>query len=148
MVDYVLNEWLWADATGDNGTPRQAESFRLLEALSRSNDRIVVVSGSSFHNKAWRLCVASSRPALEIAKFFELRFLYDPARCFILPESELPEFPSALMGIKDDDQYLIRAQLKVPDSIIVTTDTPLKTVLDLASRACELREIFVRRYLG
>jgi hypothetical protein len=52
------------------------------------------------------------------------------------------------MGIKDDDQYLIRAQLKVPDSIIVTTDTPLKTVLDLAAQACEFRQNFVRRYLG
>ena len=146
MADYILNEWIWADATGENGSAQQAEAFRLLKVLSEGGDRIIVVKGSSFFHKGWKLCVATARPALEIAKFFKMQFLFNSDRCLLLDESELPELPDALKQVKPDDQYLVRAHLKVGRAIVVTTDLPLKEILEEANIPCEIRSDFLRRY--
>ena len=148
MADLILNEWVWADALGENGIELQKQTFRLLERLASRLDRIVVVRGSSFHQKAWKLCIASSRPSLEMAKFFKLNFLYNSRNCLILDEQSLPPFPSNLGGVNPDDHYLVQAQLAVPGSLIVTTDAPLKTALDGHGIPCELRDAFVNRYLS
>jgi hypothetical protein len=104
-----------------------------------------VVKGSSFHAKAWKLCSATTPPVRQIGREFKLKFLYNSRKCRLLDENELAEFPSTLQ-VKPDDQYLVRAQLTVPSSIIVTTDAPLKTILDAAGIPCEHRDQFVSRY--
>jgi hypothetical protein len=117
MAEYVLNEWIWADALGENGRNNQIEALEVLEGLDRNPDSIVVVKGSSFHAKAWKLCSAIAPPASQIGREFKLKFLYNSRKCRFLEEAELAEFPSKL-PVKPDDQYLVRAQLTVPGSII------------------------------
>jgi hypothetical protein len=146
MAEYVLNEWIWADALGENGRSHQIEALQVLEGLDRGPDSIVVVNGSRFHAKAWKLCSATTPPARQIGRDFKMKFLYNSLKCRLLDETELAEIPSSLQGVKPDDRYLVRAQLTVPGSIIVTTDAPLKTILDAASIPCEHREQFVSRY--
>jgi len=148
MADYVLNEWVWADAVGENGRTRQLEAFQVLSALSERSDRIVVVKGSSFYAKAWKLCIAMTLPAREIAQFFKLNFLFNSDKCRLLNESELEQFPLSLSDVKNDDQYLVRAQLTATGSVIITTDRPLKAALDQAGIPCEHRDDFVARYLA
>lgn len=148
MADYVLNEWVWADAVGENGGTRQVEAFQFLNALSRRSDRIIVVEGSSFHEEAWKLCISTTLPAREIAQFFKLNFLFNNEKCRLLSESELEEFPPSLTDVKDDDKYLVRAQLTATGSVIITTDGPLKAALDEAGIPCEHRDEFVPKYLA
>ncbi len=149
MADFVLNEWLWSDLSGETDARKQKESYGILVALIQGSDRLVVVEGSAFVQKCWRLSkVASDVLRRDAVKLFK-SLLVDPARCLRLGSTTLKDPPSGLARrCKADDYYLIQAQQAVPDSTVVTTDNELMDALQASGLLCLRRDEWVPEYLA
>jgi len=76
----VVDEWLWADAGGDNGPERQKDSLRFLEAVFQRCDKIVIPNGTPFVDKFHELCkrAGSNHAARAIVRYFEQKFGLNP----------------------------------------------------------------------
>lgn len=147
MAAFVINEWLWADSFGDNGTERQKEAFNVIVKLSTSGHQVVVIVGSRFDEKAWRLCKSPNTTVAEIAKAYFGILRINSDRCLLLKSENVAALPDDLsQSIKDDDHYLVRAQLSVNGAILVTTDEPLRNVVKRAGLSCLSREEFLATY--
>jgi hypothetical protein len=149
MADFVLNEWLWSDLSGETDTRKQEESYRILVALTQGSDRLVVVEGSAFAQKCWRLSkVASDVLQRDAVKLFK-SLLVDPAKCLRLGPTTLKDPPPGLAArCKADDYYLIQAQQAVPDSTVITTDNDLMEALQASGLPCRRRDQWVPAYLA
>ncbi len=149
MAVYALNEWLWADIGGENRAEARELTLRFLEALSRSQDQILVVLASPFEKKAWAACTSPDMAEQRIAAFFARAIRQDSDRCRLLRPEDLDPVPEALRhaGVKPDDEYLLQAQQTCPESRIVTTDQPLLAILRQHGIPCEERGPFLVRYV-
>ncbi|MEW5815038.1 MAG: hypothetical protein AB1798_06540 [Spirochaetota bacterium] len=149
MELFALNEWIWADISGANGTSHISLAIQFLEAFIKSPHQIVVVSGSPFDQKAWDICRSQHSLGKRVAKLFVVQIRQDETRARIVSPSELKELPSALADqIKDDDRYLVRTLVTFPEAILVTTDTPLRSILSERNLKAISREEFLQRYFG
>jgi len=149
MADFVLNEWLWSDLSGANGLSAQREALSVIEKLSASDHRIVVIEGSSFDQKAWNLC-KSTHPMIvqRIAGVYVANVRQNTDRCVILRPAAVVALPDELASaIKPDDQYLVQAQLSMSGAILVTTDKALCEAVAKAGLSCLSREKFLSTYL-
>ena len=149
MALFVINEWLWADSSGDNGKDAQLGAFKVIRGLGTSDHQIVIIEGSPFDQKAWNLCRSGNTIVIELIKTYVLSVRQNSDRCRLLRPELLPALPEELArSIKDDDQYLVRAQLNVMDSILVTTDRPLREAVMKAGLPCLFREQFLDAYFA
>jgi hypothetical protein len=143
VAAFVINEWLWADLSGDNGRALQFQAIRLIENLIASDHQIVVIEGSEFDRKAWKLCKSSNELVIQAVVAFVTSIRQDSDRCLILKPDAVVALSNELAAvIKPDDHYLIQAQQAVEGSIIVTTDNPLRGILRGAGLVCISREEF------
>ena len=148
MADFVLNEWLWSDLSGETDARKQKESYGILVALTQASARLVVVEGSAFVQKCWRLSrVATDVLQRDAVKVFK-SLLVNPAKCLRLDPTTLNDPPPELAArCKADDYYLIQAQQAVPDSVVVTTDNDLVEALQASGLPCWHRDNWVPEYL-
>ena len=147
MAAFVINEWLWADSAGDNGLDRQRTAFSVMERLSASDDQIVVVVGSAFDQKAWKLCKSDNSVVVGIAKTYVNALRLNSSRCVLVKPEAIQPLPAGLAAsVKLDDHYLVQAQLTVNGAILVTTDTPLRDAVAAAGLTCLSRDDFLQAY--
>lgn len=146
MADLVLNEWVWADLSRQNGLERQKDVLRLLLRLQASSDRIVVVKNSPFVHKLWRATKSTDPIEVEGAKIFK-GMVFDPALCLPLGESDLAAAPDRL-ACNADDLYLVRAQAAVPGSVVVSSDGDLIDAIRGTGHAAEHRDDWLPTYLS
>lgn len=147
MATFIINEWLWADLSGSNGSSAQREAFSVIEKLPASDHRIIVVEGSSFDRKAWSLCKGPNPVVQRIASAYVANVRQNSDRCQTLKPEAVCALPDNLASaIKLDDQYLVQAQLSVAGAILVTTDEPLRKAVGEAGLSCLSREEFLRKY--
>jgi hypothetical protein len=141
---FVINEWLWADSSGDNGRDNQRQALSLIENLLSSDHQIVVVEDSQFDRKAWNLCRSTNLLVQAIAAAFVKNIRWNSDRCLILKPNETVAVPGEIALVtKADDHYLIQAQLTVNGAILVTTDGDLRTAVRNAGLACLWRDEFL-----
>lgn len=147
MANLILNEWVWADLAGDNGQTKELETFEFLQKVYAGNDRIVIVNQSPSMTKFWSLCRETQYPKRGYAKYIKNNFVYSSTKCLLLEHQELPVLPEPLnTRVKSDDQYLVRALRSVNGSLLVTTDAPLKIILDEHKLACQGRNQYLTTY--
>jgi hypothetical protein len=148
MADFVIDEWLWSDASGENGEVNRNEALRFLDTVYQKCDRFITVKGSPFEQKAFRLWEKRDVRSYRIAKFYKTHLWFNPAKSALVEPAALPNLPPTLLdGIKPDDRYLVEAYLTSGAAAIVTTDAPLRALLVRHGIRCELREEFLNRYL-
>ena len=149
MADLVIDEWLWSDLAGENSPERQRETFQFLEAVFIKCDRIVTVKGSRFEEKALGLWKQTDVTRRGIAKFYRDRFWYNSEKTHLLEQAALEELGEAVANeVKPDDHYLVRACLTSNAVSIVTTDNPLKNILEKHGIPCKHRQDFVPDYIA
>jgi len=145
---FVINEWLPEDSSGVNGVQAQRDAFELLAMLVRSNHQIVVLDGTSFVDKFWKLCKSSNIAVTGIVKLYHLSLRQNLDRCRTLKPEEVAAIPPHLANETNaDDHYLLETQLAVPGAILVTTDGALREAVIRAGYPCLLREDFLDQYL-
>jgi len=148
-VVFIINEWLWADASGDNGRDAQRQTLDIMEWLASSEHQIVVIEGSPFDRKAWALCKSTTTVPVILAKTFVTNIRQNSNRCIVLTSEQTAELPHELsISVKPDDHYLVRAQLGVADSTLVTTDQPLRDKLTAIGLPCLSRDEFLTEYVN
>lgn len=148
MADYILNEWVWADLFDNSNIARRDQTFEIFVTLKKNADRLISVKPSSFERKAWTLCKAAQRPQREFAKFIAANVLFDSERCLFIPADNLDPLPGNLHAVNIDDQYLVKALLKVPESTLITIDNPLLEILRDSGHAAMHRDDFAPGYLS
>ena len=149
MAVFVINEWLWHDSSGENGPDAQKQAFEVIRILANSTHQIVIIEGSPFDQKAWALCKSSNTAVVGLARIFRNNIRQNSGRCIIVKPDHAAAYPDELgSSVKPDDQYLVRAQLSVAGSILVTTDKPLRDVIENAGLPCMLRGDFLTAYCG
>jgi len=146
---FVINEWLWADSSGVNGVGAQRQAFQLIVRLSESDHQIIIIDGSRFDQKTWVLCKSTNTIVTRLVTAFLTNVRLSSDRCLLLKPEAIVELPEELASsIKDDDHYLVRAQLSVAGAVLVTTDTPLRDAVIGAGLPCLLRQEFLSQYFG
>jgi len=144
---FVINEWLWADSSGDNGKDAQSEAFKVIRRLPTSDHQIVVTEGSAFDQKAWALCKSRDMIVSELTRTYVVNVRLNSDRCMLLkPDAVLPLPEQLALAINCDDHYLVRGQLSVPGSVLVTTDGALREVVTKARLPCLWRDEFLAEY--
>jgi len=147
LVNFIFDEWLWADLSGENGPNKQGESSRILLTVFKKCDRIVIVKGSKFVAKSQKFWKHTDKNRRGIAIFFSYNFLYNLDKSVPIDPDQLKPIPNNLAGvIKDDDHYLIQAYLTIPDSTIITTDLTLKEILKKNDIPCKYRDDLIKSY--
>jgi hypothetical protein len=148
MAVFVINEWLWSDMSGSNGPQFQREAFIVIERLPRSEHQIVVIQGSPFDQKAFRLCKSTNPMIVQrMAGAYMANLRLNLDRCVILQPEAVGPLPEELASKVDTkDHYLVQAQLTVAGAIIVTTDGPLREALNSAGLLSLAREDFFNQY--
>lgn len=147
MANFVINEWLWADSAGDNGSQSQRETFNVITTLAASSHQIVLIEDSRFDRKAWGICKSTDRVACGIARAFVLGLRLNSDRCLVLKPEDAMALPEGLaQAVKEEDHYLVQAQLTIPGAILVTTDGPLRAAVREAGLECLSREEFLAQY--
>ena len=149
MAAFVVNEWLWADSSGENGPDAQRQAFQVITMLANSDHQIVIIEGSAFDQKAWKLCKSpDSMVAQRIAGLYVVSVRQNSDRCVILKPHEAAVLPDELaLRIKSDDHYLVQALLTVGGSVLVTTDEPLLEIAATFGLRCSHRHEFLAAHL-
>jgi hypothetical protein len=144
VSDFVVNEWLWSDAFGENEPGGQQRALGVITKLAQSEHRLVVLRGSPFDQKAWACCKASRIGTSQLATAFVRLIRQDLRRCLELDAAHTAQLtPELANSIKADDHYLVRSQLTVAGSILVTTDAPLREIVLAAGLPCLSRDEFL-----
>lgn len=149
MAVFVINEWLWADAVGDNGAEAQGEAYELITRLADSNHQIVVLEGSRFDQKGWGICRNTQSLVIQrLATQFVKNLRQNLDRCHLLKPDDILPLPTGLSSkVKSDDHYLVQCLIAVPGAILVTTDGDLCEVVVESGQACISRKEFLARLL-
>ncbi len=144
MAVFVINEWLWADSAGENGLQAQGDAFKIITRLAESDHQIVVVEGSPFDQKAWKLCKSTNPMILQaIARAYVAGVRQNSDRCRILkPEHTVALSVELARAVNADDHYLVKSLLSVDGAVLVTTDRDLREAVVTAGRSCLSREEF------
>jgi hypothetical protein len=97
----------------------------------------VIIEKTAFDQKAYRLCNSSDTVARIIAKVYFLQIRLNADCCRILTPDQTVELPDHLaQAVKADDHYLVQAMLNSGGTILVTTDAPLRQVLENNGLSC------------
>ena len=154
MSNLLLDEWVWADLSGENLTSKptsQKEALDFLEAIVNKCDRLIVVRGSAFAHKAvafWKRAEGNTL-LRRIAKFYRANFWENSNKILYINEVNLTPLPGDLSArVKPDDQYLVRACLTIEVETFVTTDRPLWELMTQRSVNCQLRDDFLGPYIS
>jgi hypothetical protein len=150
MADFVINEWLWADLSGENGPKAQLESVILIEKFAKSPHRLIVIEGSAFDKKAWNLCKNTNPMIVQrTAGVYVATIRQSFDRCCILKPETVNNLPEGLIATtKDEDHYLLQAQVSVVGAILVTTDNPLREAVSRFGYPCLRREELLATYFA
>jgi len=147
VATFVIHEWLWEDSSGVNGREFQREAFDVISRLAVSEHQIVIVQGSPFDQKAWRLCKRETAVIRAIVTTFVTNLRQNSDRCRILNPGEVTPIPEELAAATNqDDHYLLEAQQAVDGAILVTSDGTLREAVRNAGLPCLSREEFLSAY--
>lgn len=149
MAIFVINEWLWADASGSNGRDHQRRAYTVISRLGTSAHRIVIIEGSSFGRKAWNICKSTVTVVQAIARAYVVNVRQNSDRCMILKPQDAAAIPDALAAaVNPDDHYLVQALNTVSGAILVTTDEALCIALRAAGLDCITPDRLLHEYLS
>lgn len=122
----MLDEWVIHDLRGENGAAAQAEANEFLTSLHERCDRIAVIKGSPWMQKAYKLMTGAEPRVRSLSKFLHLSILKDPKKCTLLEASSLARIPESLAAcVPSDDLYLLETYFASGAEAIVTSDQTL-----------------------
>lgn len=146
-MDLVVNEWVIHDLLGENGDQRLRETRRFLEVLIERCDRIVVLRGSPWMRKAYRLMRRVDPLSRGLSRLLQ-GILQDQGKASLLDPWDVRSFPSHLQEhVPEEDRYLIETYFSAGAEALVTTDKRLRDALSGSDVEIRLRDEFMNEYL-
>ena len=148
----VINEWIFHDIRGENGSDFQERTERFLQELIGGPDQIVVLRETRWTEKAWQLWEEHDTRVQVLSKLLYLGILIDPLKCRYLGQHEISPLPADLAAqVPADDAYLFQTALAGGATLIVTSDGRLIAMVTSAHHhgiQLRPRAEFVAEYLG
>lgn len=130
----IPDEWLVHDLSGSNGEKAQRETHSFLEKVYAKCDKLVILEGSPFVGKVYKLLFKDTRPHVRLmSRFFSCSFLQNSEKCIKLTDAK--GLPTSLQDIVPcEDRYLFEIRETLQEGVIVTTDTRLTSLPEVKSR--------------
>ena len=137
----IPDEWLVHDLKGNNGEKAQREAHSFLEKVRVRCDRLVILEGSPFVSKVYKLLFRDARPHVRlISRFFSCGFLHNSEKCIKL--TDVKGLPANLQDmVPCEDRYLFEIRETLEKGVIVTTDQSLMSLPEV-----KLRDDFLEKY--
>jgi len=147
----VINEWLFHDATGENGQSAQRETEHFLRQLAQSEDKFAVLWGSPWIEKSYDL-MTHNDIGVESLSILIQSLIWTLDKCLVLqPEfieaTEIPQ--NAIAAAPEEDIYLIQTYFAANADLLITTDEGLYDAFE-ARQDVEViyRDTFLNDYLN
>ena len=144
---FVLNEWLFEDLLGRNGSDKQEETRQFLLTLEASEDKFVIPTKKRWNDKGYSLMTQRDIRLQRISKLFNsLRLNSDKT----IVQATTPEIPEDLLDqLPKEDVYLVSAYLSSGADLLVTTDRGLfDSLANTELISCHMRDEFLSSYLS
>ena len=137
----IFDEWLIHDLRGDNGESKRKETLTFLEKMYDRCDKLVILEGSPFVQKFYKLLMKDNRVHIRsISRYLRNYFLLNSDKCVKLSVAQ--ELPEELKDrIPHEDRYLYQIRQTIKQGIIVTTDEELRSLPNTY-----LRDEFLKEY--
>jgi hypothetical protein len=152
---FVVDEWLFHDLDGENGTEVQLRAALFLENLVSKHDQLVVLWDSPWMKKAHSFMGRTDPLRRGLSRQLWTNILLAAERCEILREEELKPLPQQLQRMIDEgqvdkaDYYLLQLCCSTDVSFLVTTDGRLQRALAGTTEVkIELKDDFLDSYIG
>lgn len=146
---FIINEWLLHDLSGENGENAQREAAMFLNKLKEKCDRIAILKGSPWAEKAYALMRHTDPIVQGLSKDLHLNILLDSKKCQQIDEQELAAIPQDVSSlVPDEDIYLVQIYFSVDAVALVTSDEKFHQRLSTKQQGMQivLREEFLRQY--
>ncbi|MGH7772227.1 MAG: hypothetical protein ACREQA_08300 [Candidatus Binatia bacterium] len=149
-LSFVIDEWLLHDLAGQNGKDAQEEAGNFLRKLKEKCDKIVVLRGSPWAQKAYGLMTQPDPLISKLSKYLHVAILLNSQKCRLLSSDDLRELPDNLKNlVPADDLYLVEIFDSANAKALVTTDKTLYQSLSTAQIInIRLRDDFLKEYLA
>ena len=123
----VINEWLFQDIKGENGQPRRRETALFLSQLAQGQDKVAVVEGSPWMEKANELMRHSHPPIRQLSKFLRINIIMNSSKCERLQPDHVEDATpqDAIAASPEEDIYLIQTYYASSADLLITTDDGL-----------------------
>jgi predicted nucleic acid-binding protein len=145
---FVIDEWLLADARGDNGRDRQTDVADLLEAIRVKCDSICVPLATPWAQKAWDLMRFNDAIRRGMSKQLQA-LIVNADKCIKVEPGELQPLPAEVeWRIPPDDRYLMQTLFATAADALVTTDETLLAAGAELNLPIRERQEFAGTYLG
>jgi hypothetical protein len=130
----IPDEWLVHDLKGSNGEEAQGEAHGFLKKVYAKCDKLVILEGSPFVSKVYKLLFKDARPDIHlISRFFSCSFLQNSEKCVTLADAK--GLPANLHDVVPcEDRYLFEIRETLQEGVIVTTDGALMSLPGVRSR--------------
>ena len=146
----VINEWLFHDATGENGQSAQRETERFLRQFTQSSDKFAVLWGSPWIEKSHSLMTCNDI-GVESLSILIQSLIWTTDKCLILqPDHVRDAAPQdAIDAAPEEDIYLIQTYYAANADLLITTDEGLLEAFESRQDVEVIhRDTFLNDYLN
>ena len=146
----VINEWLFHDATGENGQSAQRETERFLRQFAQSEDKFAVLWGSPSIEKSHDLMTHRDIKVESLSTLIQ-SLIWALDKCVVLQPEDVQAAASqdAIAAAPEEDVYLIQTYYAAGADLLVTTDEGLLTAFS-SRQDVEVthRDDFLKEYMN
>jgi len=127
----VLNEWIFHDLLGENGTVTQRTAAETLVALIEQPFCLSFMESSPWAAKAYGIMTSGDPLVRKLSRLLHTRLLLDPSKCVRVDRTdELPDRREVVDRAPRKDRYLVITYLLSGSQELVTADQPLITAYE------------------
>ena len=125
-ITLVINEWLFHDATGENGQSAQRETERFLRQFAQSEDKFAVLWGSPWIEKSHDLMTHRDIKVESLSTLIQ-SLIWALDKCVVLQPEDVQAAASqdAIAAAPEEDVYLIQTYYSAGADLLITTDKGL-----------------------
>ena len=146
----VINEWLFHDATGENGQSAQRETERFLRQFAQSEDKFAVLWGSPWIEKSHDLMTHRDIRVESLSTLLQ-SLIWALDKCLVLQPDDVTDAAphDAIEAAPEEDIYLIQTYYAAGADLLITTDEGLLTAFS-SRQDVEIihRDAFLNNYLN
>lgn len=144
---FIIDEWLLHDLSGDNGNEKRAEAENFLVKMVAICDRIAILLGGIWADKAYQLYSRSDVDTRRLSKLLFSQVITKPLKCDPFRPEELAVVPDEILHrVPEPDRYLLKLYFHTRADALITTDERHFGSLEIPSLNVRNRDDFLSAY--
>ena len=146
----VINEWLFHDATGENGQSAQRETEHFLRQFAQSEDKFAVLWGSPWIEKSHDLMTHRDIRVESLSTLLQ-SLIWALDKCLVLQPDDVTDAApqDAITAAPEEDVYLIQTYYAADADLLISTDRDLLEAFESCQDIHVMhRDAFLNDYLN